>query len=209
MTAHGTAGGASSGGGELDEAHTGGAATIDRPSTAPARPWTHWALFALLAGSIIAVDQLTKLWLVGVVDPGERISIVGDLLRIVHSRNSGGLFGLFRGSAEIFAVASLGVIALIVVYHARSRPSRLLSIALGLLLGGALGNFIDRVRLGYVIDFVDAGIGTLRFYTFNAADSAITTAILLLIAMALFPRLAGEPVADRPAPAAPGDGADG
>jgi signal peptidase II len=83
------------------------------------------------------------------------------------------------------------VIALIVAYHARSKPNVVLSIALGLLLGGAIGNLIDRIRYGYVVDFVDAGIGTLRFYTFNVADSAISIAILLLILLALFPALGG------------------
>jgi signal peptidase II len=57
----------------------------------------------------------------------------------------------------------------------------MLSVALGLLLGGALGNMADRFRIGYVVDFVDVGIGDLRFYTFNIADSAISLAILLLL----------------------------
>ena len=65
-----------------------------------------------------------------------------------------------------------------------------MSIALGFLLGGAIGNLIDRLRLGYVVDFVDIGIGNLRFYTFNVADSAISTAIVLLVAVAVVPGLA-------------------
>jgi signal peptidase II len=65
-----------------------------------------------------------------------------------------------------------------------------LSVALGLLLGGALGNMADRFRIGYVVDFVDVGIGGLRFYTFNVADSAISLSILLLLVSAF--------VADRP-----------
>ena len=64
------------------------------------------------------------------------------------------------------------------------------TVALGLLLGGAIGNLIDRLRYGYVVDFVDMGIGEWRFYTYNVADAAITTAIVLLLAMAVFPRLA-------------------
>ena len=65
-----------------------------------------------------------------------------------------------------------------------------MTIALGLLLGGAIGNLLDRLRLGYVVDFVDMGIGSLRFYTFNVADAAIRSSILLLLAMALSPSLA-------------------
>ena len=69
------------------------------------------------------------------------------------------------------------MIGLIVVYEWREGTrSWLLTLALGLLLGGAIGNFIDRLRFGYVIDFVDMGIGDSRFYTFNVADAAISIA---------------------------------
>jgi signal peptidase II len=158
--------------------------TVDRRAT-------RWGLFVAIAVAVVIVDQLTKSWLVANVEPGGAIAIVGDWLRLIHGRNDGGLFGLFGGSAAVLAIASLGVIGLIVAYHARSKPNVVLSIALGLLLGGAIGNLIDRIRFGYVIDFVDAGIGTVRFYTFNVADSAISIAILLLILLALFPALGG------------------
>ena len=148
-------------------------------------------VFAVLALLVIVVDQLAKAWLVATVAPGGAIEVVGDWLRLVHGRNDGGLFGLFEGSAVVLAIASLGVIAIIVVYHARARPSLVQTIALGLLLGGAIGNLIYRISYGYVIDFVDAGIGSLRFYTFNIADSAISTSILLLILLAVFPALGG------------------
>ena len=97
----------------------------------------------------------------------------------------------------MFGIVSLVVVALIVGYHARAGRSLYLSLALGLLLGGALGNLADRLRLGYVVDFVDIGLGTLRFFTFNVGDSAITLAILMLIAAAIFPTLSG--VGDRSA----------
>ena len=86
------------------------------------------------------------------------------------------------------------------MYHARSTASPYLSIALGLLLGGAIGNMIDRLRLGYVVDFVDVGIGTTRFYTFNVADSAISVAILLLFIAALRPALVEGKAARTAAP---------
>ena len=161
-------------------------------SSAVERRTTRWGLFIGIAIAVIVLDQLAKSWLVANVQPGEAIEIVGDYLRLIHGRNDGGLFGLFGGSAAVLAIASLGVIGLIVAYHARAKPSLVLTIALGLLLGGAIGNLLDRIRYGYVVDFVDAGIGTLRFYTFNVADSAITIAILLLILLALFPALGGS-----------------
>jgi signal peptidase II len=64
------------------------------------------------------------------------------------------------------------------------------TVALGLLLGGAIGNLIDRLTRGYVVDFVDMGIGSWRFYTYNVADAGISTAIVLLLLMAVIPRVA-------------------
>ncbi len=153
-----------------------------------------WPIFLGLAAAVVVVDQLVKAWLVGTIDPGESIPILGDLLRLIHTRNSGAVFGMFRDNALLFGIASIVVIGLIVVFHGRSPRSAYLSVTLGLLLGGALGNLTDRLRLGYVVDFVDAGIGTLRFYTFNVADAAISLSVLLLILVAIRPSLA-EPVA--------------
>jgi signal peptidase II len=146
---------------------------------------SRWALFALLALVVVALDQLTKAWVVGRLAPGESWDVAGDLLRIVHGQNTGGLFGLFHGQATVFALASLVVVALIVGYEWYAGRSLLMTVALGLLLGGALGNLTDRLRIGYVVDFVDAGIGGLRWYTFNVADAAISTAIVLLVAVAV------------------------
>ena len=154
-----------------------------------------WAPFAALAVTVVVLDQLTKAWLVSVLVPGQSMQVVGDLVRLVHSQNTGGLFGLLHGQAAPFAVLSVGVMAIIVVYHARSGRSAYLTLTLGLLLGGAIGNMLDRVRLGYVVDFVDAGIGGIRWYTFNVADSAISLAILLLVAAALRPSLIEPPPA--------------
>jgi signal peptidase II len=140
-----------------------------------------------IAALVVIADQLTKAWLVTQLEPGERLEIIGDLVRLVHGQNDGAIFGLFRDQALLFGVVSIGVVGLILWYHGSSGRNTLLSVALGLLLGGAVGNMIDRFRLGYVIDWVDIGIGDTRFYTFNVADSAVTLAILLLLVVALLP----------------------
>ena len=146
-----------------------------------------WPIFLGVAAVVVVLDQLSKAWLRSMLDPGERLSVIGDLVRFIHAQNSGALFGLFRDQAYLFAIVSIGVVALIIWYHGSSGRNTVLSVALGLLLGGALGNMIDRLRLGYVTDWVDAGIGDLRFYTFNVADASISIAILLLIVLALWP----------------------
>jgi signal peptidase II len=111
---------------------------------------------------------------------------------------------MFRDNATLFAIVSIGVIGAIAWYHGRAGHSLLLSLALGLLTGGAIGNLVDRLTRGHVVDFVDAGIGDLRFYTFNVADAAISTSLAVLIVLSLFPSLAGEsaPGAGSPAKAA-------
>jgi len=168
---------------------------LDSESGTPAtvvserRSRAHWVTFFGIAATVVIVDQLTKAWLVGQLSPGEVMNVVGDLVRLVFSQNSGALFGLFRDNAVIFGIVSLAVIGLIVAYHARSASSLYLSVALGLLLGGAVGNMTDRLRLGYVVDFVDIGIGDFRWYTFNVADAAISTAIVMLIGAAFIPAL--------------------
>ena len=149
-----------------------------------------WPLFLGIAATVVVLDQLTKAWLTSFLAPGELVSIIGDYVRLVHGQNNGALFGLFKDSALLFGIVSVGVIALIVGYHARAGRSVYLSITLGLLLGGAIGNLIDRFRLGYVVDFVDAGLGTTRWYTFNVADAAISVAILLLLAASIWPSVA-------------------
>jgi signal peptidase II len=147
----------------------------------------HWALFLGIAAAVIVVDQLVKSWISANFTVGVPVQVIGDLVRITVSHNEGALFGLFQGSATGFGIVSLVVIGIIVWYEARAGSNVLVSIALGLLIGGAIGNLIDRIRLGYVVDFVDAGLGGLRFYTFNVADAAISCAIVLLIALAILP----------------------
>lgn len=79
---------------------------------------------------------------------------------------------------------TLAVVVILVVLEAGSGwKSWLITLSLGLLLGGAVGNFIDRIVLGYVVDFADIGIGTWRFYVFNVADSAVTISILLMLVL--------------------------
>jgi signal peptidase II len=189
------------GGEELEESQAPGAPAT--PGTAgPAAPVAAtsagrpaWALFIGIALGVVVLDQVSKAWVIANIAPGSSVQLVGEFLRLIHSKNNGALFGLFGSSAPVLAVASVVVISLIVWYHARSGRNLLISVALGLLLGGAIGNLIDRLRFGYVVDWVDGGIGSIRFWTFNVGDAAITVALLLLLASILWPAL-GRPSTD-------------
>ena len=143
-------------------------------------------MFGFVALAIAVSDQLLKRWIVANYGDklGQPSPVIGDWFRINFIHNNGGLFGLFQGQAQIFALVTLGVVAVLVALEVGSGwRSWLVTITLGLLLGGAIGNFIDRLRFGYVVDFADIGIGTWRFYIFNIADSAVTVAILMMLAL--------------------------
>lgn len=131
----------------------------------------------------IALDQATKAAVVGNLGICERIPVLGTLLRLTHIRNSGAVFGMARSAGTYFTFFSVvaAVILVVVLFFAR-RASVLVRVSLGLVLGGALGNLIDRLRYGAVVDFIDVGISeSVRWPCFNVADSAITIGVILLI----------------------------
>jgi signal peptidase II len=159
----------------------------------------HWIGFFGIAGAVIVADQLSKAWIVAEFPFGEPVEVLGAWLRVWYVANSGALFGLFRDQALLFAILSLGVIGLIIWFHGHAVRGNgwLATVALGLLLGGAVGNLVDRVRFGHVVDFLDMGFpGGWRFYTWNVADAAITISILLLLVMAVLPPARREATAE-------------
>jgi signal peptidase II len=140
-------------------------------------------VFLLLALTVAVTDQLLKHWVVANYAFSTPTPVLGDWLRIDFIHNAGGLFGILQNSALVFASVTLIVVAVLVALEIGSGwRSWLVTVTLALLLGGAIGNFIDRVRLSYVIDFADIGIGSWRFpYNFNIADAAVTVSILLMV----------------------------
>ena len=166
-----------------------GAAAEPRASRA------RWAVFIGLAVGVLVVDQIVKSWIAANFEFHVAVEVIGDILRVAPTQNNGAIFGMFRDQAPIFAVLSIGVMGLIIWYESRAGGSLLVTVALGLLLGGALGNLTDRLRLGYVLDFMDLGLGGWRWYTFNVADAAISLSIVLLFVAALRPAPARQPEA--------------
>jgi signal peptidase II len=139
------------------------------------------SVFLTCAAVVVAFDQATKLVISARFAPGESISVLGDFIRLTLVHNTGAAFGLFPGSRVPFIIVS--VLAIAVVLHLFFREtyrSVLNRVLLGCILGGAIGNLIDRVRLGWVVDFIDVGIGTTRWPVFNVADSAVTIGVILL-----------------------------
>jgi signal peptidase II len=166
-----------------NEAHPTAPSSRSRADAPAGRRRNALILFALIAFTIAASDQLLKRWIVSHYTD-QPSPVLGDWFRIHFIHNAGGLFGLFQNTAPIFALITVGVVAVLVSLEIGSGwRSWLVTLTLALLLGGAMGNFIDRIRLGYVVDFADIGIGAQRFYIFNIADSAVTIAILLMFVL--------------------------
>ena len=155
-------------------------------------------LFLGLAVLVVVVDQLTK----RIADErlersGVRsvpVPIVGDFLRLTYVENRGAAFGLLQDQTAFFVFVGVLVIGVIAAsYRYLPRSGFLLHLALGLQLGGAIGNLIDRVRQGYVVDFVDFGYHANWWPVFNVADSAIVIGVALLALNALSPTSGAEP----------------
>ncbi len=156
-----------------------------------------WALFLGLAGGMVVLDQLSKAWIdssfelatrsVPSGEPGGPTAIVGELVRIAKTYNDGAIFGILDAAASVLGIVSLFVIVGITWYEWRYGRGLgpIVNAGLGFLLGGALGNLIDRMRFGHVIDFIDAGIGSTRWFAFNVADAAVSVGIVLLFIGAL------------------------
>lgn len=142
--------------------------------------------YIVIALIIIAIDQLTKIWIKSSLYFGDRINIVPGFLNLTYVENSGGAFGIFGSLSSpyrtiIFSLFSLAAIALILYYLIKlSLESRFMLWGFGLILSGAIGNFIDRIRLRYVIDFIDLHIKGYHWPTFNIADIAICVGLAII-----------------------------
>jgi signal peptidase II len=150
------------------------------------------AISLSVAGATIVADQVAKNAVVGTIVRNQRVPVLGNVLRFTNIRNSGAVFGIMRGAGSyftLFSVVAAGVL-LIVLFFAR-KSSILVKVSLGMVLGGALGNLIDRLRFGAVVDFIDVGFGeAARWPCFNIADAAITLGVVLIIGNAL--RMSGS-----------------
>lgn len=166
------------------------------------RSWRHKSRYLLLALAILVLDQWTK-WLVEIhLAEHASIEVIPSLLNWTHVRNTGVAFGLFasRGHAVgTWVLSLLGLTALgFVTYYfwVTPRRDRVLLGSLALILGGAVGNLLDRLARGAVTDFVDFYYGTYHWHTFNVADSGITVGIALMILGTFFHRSAVEVAAE-------------
>ena len=127
---------------------------------------------------IIILDQLTKFFIKNNFQLNQSIPIIKSILHLTYITNTGSAFGLFKGFNIFFILFSIIVFIVIFYYLKKIKENeKLLQFSIGLLLGGTIGNLIDRIFYGSVIDFIDFRIWPV----FNVADSAVTISIILLI----------------------------
>jgi signal peptidase II len=137
--------------------------------------------------AVVAVDQATKLWVAGRMELFESLPVVPGFFHITYIRNPGAAFGLFSEAHGVFRMSlligvSLLAVGLLTTFFLRSpHADRLSRMAAVLVMGGALGNLIDRLRFGEVIDFLDVFVGGHHWPAFNLADSAISIGIGLFV----------------------------
>lgn len=137
-------------------------------------------LFVLIALGSVIVDQVTKILAVKFLMPIDTAPIIKDVIHLTYSENTGAAFGMLKNSRWVFMIFSVVAIIAIIVYFFIEKPrNKWCVISLALILGGGIGNMIDRVIYGYVVDFIDFRL--INFAIFNGADSCITVGAVILV----------------------------
>ncbi|HET6379468.1 MAG TPA: signal peptidase II [candidate division Zixibacteria bacterium] len=141
------------------------------------------AILLLTAAALVGADQLTKALVVDAMEVGERIEVIGDLIMLWHVQNTGGAFSLLPGQLPLMYAVTVLALVMIAWFHRSfvGRAPWVMQVVLGMILAGTLGNLIDRVRQGYVTDFLSMGFGDTRFPTYNVADASLTIGIAALV----------------------------
>ncbi|MFP3998535.1 MAG: signal peptidase II [Desulfobacterales bacterium] len=154
----------------------------------------HGVFIGFATGAIIA-DQASKWLIVNNISLYESLQIIPGIFNIVHYRNPGGAFGLFASNSGFYlalafmviTLAALGII--LYLYSGISQKDRLLAAGLALVFGGAVGNMIDRLRFGNVVDFIDVYLGSYHWPAFNLADSSITIGMIIFAGYVIFKKV--------------------
>jgi len=140
----------------------------------------NWLRLLAIAIVVVAVDLWTKQWATAHLAWHEPVEVLGPLVRFTYTRNSGVAFGLGAGLPFPYYLFSIAAVAVILYLFARQRVGGVArQAALALIMGGAIGNLVDRVRSGEVVDFIEIGYGHWHWPVFNVADSAVSIGVVL------------------------------
>jgi signal peptidase II len=148
---------------------------------------SRYFLLAAVAGTVVLLDQVTKTMIQRAMQIHESIPVVRGLFSLTYIRNTGAAFGLFAGRADGLRMAFFGTVSVIAIVFLwtlfAKTPRAALSgrLAIALVMGGAMGNLLDRIRYGEVVDFLDFYVGPYHWPAFNVADSCISVGVALMV----------------------------
>ena len=155
---------------------------------------TRW-LMVVIAAAVVGLDRVTKLWIMAHIKPGHGIVLIPQVFRLTHVLNTGAAFSMFESSASPLLVRNLliafsiaAVVVVVVLIWTMGHRVTLMSVALALILGGAVGNLYDRIRYAHVVDFLEVHIVHYHWPDFNIADSAIVVGACLVLLEMLRPQ---------------------
>ena len=146
----------------------------------------------IIAAIIIIIsvvsDQITKFWAADVLKNGDSIKIIGNFLRFTYAENKGAAFSILQNQRTFFLIITIVMLIFLgYIYFKTKNITKLSKVSIAMITGGAIGNFIDRYRFGYVIDFIDVRFGHFyNFPVFNIADSFVVCGTILMIILILF-----------------------
>ena len=148
----------------------------------------------LISGLVVVIDQLTKFLVLTRIPLHETITVIPGFMNITHVQNSGVAFGLFSGgnsNLQQMLLMGAAVIAVCVIFYFYTKTAhelRWMLVGFALIIGGAIGNIIDRIRLSQVVDFIEVYAGRFVWPSFNVADSAISVGIVIFFYYMIFKR---------------------
>jgi len=147
-----------------------------------------YIIYGLIFIFFLAIDQITKYFAVALLQDNSSVHLIGNFLRFTYVENRGAAFGILQNQRLFFIISTVVLVAfLIYMIVFNKKVTTATKLTLSLILSGAIGNFIDRLRLGYVIDFVDVRFGDFYdFPVFNVADSCLVVGVIILVILILF-----------------------
>jgi signal peptidase II len=141
---------------------------------------------------VLIIDQLSKLWVVNNFIPGESRVVLNKVLWLTYVQNQGAAFGILQGHSWLFFICAILVIVILVAINSKQHLPATMQLIFGLIMAGAIGNLLDRLRLNYVVDFFDLG----WWPVFNVADMAIVCGGILLVLKLLWDEKGEQRVSD-------------
>jgi signal peptidase II len=151
-----------------------------------------YRMLLVIAPLIVIFDQVTKILILKLVPLHKSLTVIPGFLNITHIQNAGVAFGIFSQKSSnmkqllLMAASLMAVCLIFYFYHKSAQESRIMMASFALIFGGAVGNFIDRARIGRVVDFIDVYIGDMHWPSFNVADSAISVGVVVLMFFVIF-----------------------